>query len=1126
MSIQIMRLEERIVLDGAAGATASDVVDGENICSTQIMPADWQPGQDESGAGGSDSQGAPVIDPNELSGLYGANENESQGVRVLILPEQLEDGADLSAAALENVVTVEYDALTDSAEDLLKLVAEALDGAKADSIAFAVHGGEHGVSLFAGDSMTAASLASDASMQNFWQGLGDLMNQDGRVDIMACDLAGSENGQQLVAMIEDLTGMNVAASTDDTGNDAYGGDWLLESGNIDLIPLYFNEESLLEFDGVLPHANPTSADTTLNLTEDTTYTFDDADFPFSDPDTAAYGDYLRYVHIESLPTGVTGKLYFNGSEVSAGQKFCNIDISNGKLEYRPGTNENGDVTFKFRVEDNNGYESVAEYTMTLDVAAVNDPPVTNVPGAQTLTEDGAFTFDSSNKVWVQDWDGDNLTVTLTVDEGSLEIQGSTTTITGNGTGTVTLTGSSSNINSDLLNMVYTPTADYNGSDTLTVSTTDGSLTDTETVALTISPVNDAPSISTPSSTVNVAEDGSITNSTSTDISISDDASGGDIQVQLSVANGELTMSTGSGASISGDGSDTVTLVGSVAEINAALNGMTYEPNAEYSGSDTINISVNDGGNTGTGGALTATDTVDINVVAVNDAPTLSGPSDTVSVTEDTTIRNTGDNAIQVSDIDAGNSDIVVQVTVQNGTLTYSGDGGAEYTGSNSDTLTLRGTVSEVNAALLAMQYTPDADYTGADTLTVQVSDQGNTGAGGAKTATGTVNITVTAVNDAPVLFANSEMAKISNDVSDPVGSTISDIFAGKCSDVDTGDTFAGIAVVGNPADPVSEGVWEFSTDGGDTWVTLGKASDSQAIALSAATQLRFVPADGFTGTVPLGVRGIDSTYSHGWSNSANNTVFSGAIPGVGGDTAFSSSVRYVTIEVEAGQSNDGDDGGNDGDDGGVTDNEKPVETQPNPDGSGDNTGPGEDGGRDSDSNWKDTREGIRTGPGGDTGPGGGDSGADGDTGPGGGETGNELIGSDDGGNLPGEGGDDGGQQNADSGNEQGGENSLDDLTGPDPDESGEGEGGEQQAEGEGGEQGQGDSNGEGQQAQGGQDGQGQGEGQQAAEGGEQGQDGQPNAAPGAHVAAAAQPNQNNNARNNLLSDLIRIQKDR
>ena len=69
----------------------------------------------------------------------------------------------------------------------------------------------------------------------------------------------------------------------------------------------------------------------------------------------------------------------------------------------------------------------------------------------------------------------------------------------------------------------------------------------------------------------------------------------------------------------------MTFTGTLANINTALNGLSFAPTANYNGAASLQIVTNDQGNTGSGGALTDTDTVNITVIAVNDAPVNSVP---------------------------------------------------------------------------------------------------------------------------------------------------------------------------------------------------------------------------------------------------------------------------------------------------------------------------------------------------------------------------------------------------------------------------------------------------------------------------------------------------------------------
>src|SRR6185503_10384675 len=81
---------------------------------------------------------------------------------------------------------------------------------------------------------------------------------------------------------------------------------------------------------------------------------------------------------------------------------------------------------------------------------------------------------------------------------------------------------------------------------------------------------------------------------------------------------------GSGAVVNNSGTSSVTITGTVAQINSLLNTdatstVSYTDGTDTpSASATLTLQVNDNGNTG-GGSLTSSDTATINITAVNDA---------------------------------------------------------------------------------------------------------------------------------------------------------------------------------------------------------------------------------------------------------------------------------------------------------------------------------------------------------------------------------------------------------------------------------------------------------------------------------------------------------------------------
>jgi hypothetical protein len=116
------------------------------------------------------------------------------------------------------------------------------------------------------------------------------------------------------------------------------------------------------------------------------------------------------------------------------------------------------------------------------------------------------------------------------------------------------------------------------------------------------------------------------------ISINDpDAGGGDVIVNLSAENGLLSVadsvSEGVGAGgISDNGSPSVALTGTLAELNATFsdpNGIVYQSNPEFEGSETLQLAANDNGNTGAGGPQTANAAISISIIPIPLPPSLS-----------------------------------------------------------------------------------------------------------------------------------------------------------------------------------------------------------------------------------------------------------------------------------------------------------------------------------------------------------------------------------------------------------------------------------------------------------------------------------------------------------------------
>ena len=136
---------------------------------------------------------------------------------------------------------------------------------------------------------------------------------------------------------------------------------------------------------------PTAANGTVTTNEDTDHTFAAANFSYADAD----GDALAHVKITGLPVAGRGTLTLDGTAITLTDLPRTVtapDLTGSKLKYSPPANENGMsyASFKFKVNDGTA-DSAAEYTITINVTAVNDP-ATGTPAisgtaqvGQTLT---------------------------------------------------------------------------------------------------------------------------------------------------------------------------------------------------------------------------------------------------------------------------------------------------------------------------------------------------------------------------------------------------------------------------------------------------------------------------------------------------------------------------------------------------------------------------------------------------------------------------------------------------------------------------------------------------------------------------------------------------------------------
>jgi hypothetical protein len=272
------------------------------------------------------------------------------------------------------------------------------------------------------------------------------------------------------------------------------------------------------------------------------------------------------------------------------------------------------------------------------------------------------------------------------------------------------------------------------------------------------------------------------------------------------------------------------------------------------------------------------------VVAVNDAPVVSGTA-TIPSTEDASTGATVASVLtQVSYTDgtdtipSGSTGTPAAGLAITGNASTAAQGTWQYTTDGTTWVDIPRTgLSDTNAIVIpataSLRFVPAADWNGTPGgLTARISD-GTTGlpatgaqnlgavGGTSQWSNDTIAIgTVTApVNDAPVVSGSATLPPSNEDTPSPTGTSVGTLLGqGTINYTDgtdtvpggsTGTPSAGIAITGNASTP-EQGTWQYSTDGGTTWVDVPRTglSDTNALVLPNTATLRFEPAPNWNGT--------------------------------------------------------------------------------------------------------------------------------------------------------------------------------------------------------------------------------------------------------------------------------------
>ena len=484
-------------------------------------------------------------------------------------------------------------------------------------------------------------------------------------------------------------------------------------------------------------------------------------------------------------------------------------------------------------------------TVTITITGTNDVPVIGGNSAGNVNEDGQLS--TSGQLTISDVDSGQSSFQL--------IAAGTAGANNHGTFAVAADGSWSYALNNADPAVQALAAGATLSDTITVTSLDG--TATQQIVVTITGTNDAPTAAGASASTDedVALNGTLPAATDIDGDTVTYALGAQAAHGIAAVNGDGTFSYNPNANFNGtdsftftvgdgkggsntytysvtvnpvndapvgtggdsSGNEDTTITGTVGandvdgdvltySLVAPVTGLTLNPNGSYSytpapnfnGTVTFDYVANDGV------VNSAPVTVTITVNAVNDAPVAT--ADSYSTAEDTALTIPAAGVLaNDTDVDGSALSAILVSGPAHGTLSLNADG--------------------------SFTYTPAANYNGPDSFTYKAND------GTADSSPVTVSLTVTAVNDAPVA-APVTLAAIAEDSGARI-ITQAELLAG-VTDVDGPSltiTSLGIASGAGSLVANADGTWTYTPAlNDDTGVTFNyTVSDGSATASSTAS---------------------------------------------------------------------------------------------------------------------------------------------------------------------------------------------------------------------------------------------------------------------------------------------------
>ncbi len=212
----------------------------------------------------------------------------------------------------------------DPSQDALSQIQDYLDAnpdTQYDAIHILTHGNDQGFYL-------GSTQVTDAGQMTVFTGH---MAENADFMLYGCNLAATERGQALIHEIADVTGCDVAASTDMTGAAAVGGDWVLEYnvGVVETASISLNADWNYRLAAITVDGKGESDTTAVNLAEALTKAGSGGSITISTETTGATVDYNVTIIANAK---VSTAIIIEGNNVTlTGANYTDVTITTGGI---------------------------------------------------------------------------------------------------------------------------------------------------------------------------------------------------------------------------------------------------------------------------------------------------------------------------------------------------------------------------------------------------------------------------------------------------------------------------------------------------------------------------------------------------------------------------------------------------------------------------------------------------------------------------------------------------------------------------------------------------------------------------------------------------------------------------